>query len=92
MKKIAMKNTVMKKPLLSRCAIAACLISAAVLAGCSSSRSSSSSSSDDDDKTVVQAPNYAEQLLQLDEAHQKKLISDEDYNTQHEKILKAMKK
>lgn len=81
--------------LLSRCAIAACLLSAAVMAGCSisaSSRSSSSSSSDDDDKTVVQAPNYAEQLLQLDEAHQKKLISDEDYKQQHEKILKAMKK
>lgn len=77
-------------------AIPALLLSAALMAGCSfsaSSRSSSSSSNDDDEATVVQqAPNYPEQLLQLNEAHEKKLISDEDYQKQLTKIQKAMNK
>jgi hypothetical protein len=38
------------------------------------------------------APNYPEQLLQLNEAHDKKLISDKDYQTQLQKINKAMNK
>ena len=77
-------------------AIPALLLSAALMAGCSfsaSSRSSSSSSNDDDETTVVQqAPNYPEQLLQLNEAHEKKLVSDEDYQKQLTKIQKAMNK
>ena len=77
--------------------IPALLLSTAVMAGCSfsySSKSSSSSSSDDDETTVVQqaAPNYPEQLLQLNEAHEKKLISDKDYQAQLKKINDAMKK
>lgn len=77
-------------------AIPALLLSAALMTGCSfsaSSRSSSSSSNDDDETTVVQqAPNYPEQLLQLNEAHEKKLVSDEDYQKQLTKIQKAMNK
>lgn len=80
----------------ARYAISATLLSVAMISGCSfsaSSRSSSSSSSDDDETTVVQpAPNYPEQLLQLNEAHEKKLISDQDYQTQLKKINKAMNK
>jgi len=88
----------MNKPSRTRYVIPALLLSTAVLAGCSfsaSSRSSSSSSSDDDEKTTVvqpAAPNYPEQLLQLNEAHDKKLISDKDYQTQLQKINDAMKK
>jgi hypothetical protein len=78
-------------------AMSAILLSTALISGCSfsaSSRSSSSSSSDDDETTTVvqQAPNYPEQLLQLNEAHEKKLISDEDYQAQLKKINKAMNK
>lgn len=82
----------------ARYAISATLLSVAMISGCSfsaSSRSSSSSSSDDDNETTViqqAAPNYPEQLLQLNEAHDKKLISDEDYQTQLKKINKAMNK
>lgn len=81
-----------------RYAISATLLSVAMISGCSfsaSSRSSSSSSSDDDKETTViqqAAPNYPEQLLQLNEAHDKKLISDQDYQTQLKKINKAMNK
>ena len=87
----------MNKPSHVRYVISAILLSSSVLAGCSfsaSSRSSSSSSSDDDEKTVVHqaAPNYPEQLLQLNEAHEKKLISDKDYQAQLKKINDAMKK
>lgn len=86
----------MSRPSLARYAISAVLLSAALTTGCSfsaSSRSSSSSSGGDDDTTVVQqAPNYPEQLLQLNEAHDKKLISDEDYQKQLKKIQKAMNK
>ncbi len=87
----------MNKPSHVRYVIPALLLSTAVMAGCSfsySSKSSSSSSSDDDETTVVQqaAPNYPEQLLQLNEAHDKKLISDKDYQTQLQKINKAMNK
>ena len=87
----------MNKPSRRRYVIPALLLSTAVLAGCSfsySSKSSSSSSSDDDETTVVQqaAPNYPQQLLQLNEAHDKKLISDKDYQTQLKKINDAMKK
>ncbi|HSC75565.1 MAG TPA: hypothetical protein VLB90_04925 [Pseudomonadales bacterium] len=83
----------MKQLPYTRCAMSAVLLSVAVLAGCSCSRSSSSSSSDDDESPmVVQAPNYPEQLLQLNEAHEKKLISDEDYQKQLKKINKAMNK
>lgn len=84
----------MKKQPCTRYAISAVLLSVAVLAGCSCSRSSSSSSSDDDESTTVvqQAPNYPEQLLQLNEAHDKKLISDEDYQKQLKKITEAMNK
>ena len=54
----------------------------------------SCSSSDDDETTTVvqQAPDYPEQLLQLNEAHEKKLISDSDYQAQLKKINKAMNK
>lgn len=79
----------------ARYAISATLLSVAMISGCSFSASSrsSSSSSDDDETTVVQpAPNYPEQLLQLNEAHEKKLISDQDYQTQLKKINKAMNK
>jgi hypothetical protein len=94
----------MNRPSLARYAMSAALLSTALLSttllsttlmtGCSFSASSrSSSSSGDDDKTVVQqAPNYPEQLLQLNEAHEKKLISDEDYQKQLKKIQKAMNK
>lgn len=87
----------MSKPSRTRYVIPALLLSTAVMAGCSfsaSSKSSSSSSSDDDENTTVvqQAPNYPEQLLQLNEAHDKKLISDEDYQKQLTKIQKAMNK
>jgi hypothetical protein len=86
----------MIRPSLARYAISAALLSTALMAGCSfsaSSRSSSSSSGGDDDTTVVQqAPNYPQQLLQLNEAHEKKLISDEDYQKQLKKIQKAMNK
>ena len=76
----------------ARYAISALLMSAVLTAGCSFSRSSSSSS-DDEDVTIVQpAPNYPEQLLQLKEAHDKKLISDEDYKKQQQKIHKEMNK
>ncbi len=87
----------MKKLPHARYAMSAILLSTALISGCSfsaSSRSSSSSSSDDDETTTVvqQAPNYPEQLLQLNEAHEKKLISDEDYQAQLKKINKAMNK
>lgn len=89
----------MNKPSHVRYVIPALLLSAVVIAGCSfsaSSKSSSSSSSSDDDEktTIVQqaAPNYPEQLLQLNEAHDKKLISDKDYQAQLQKINKAMNK
>lgn len=89
----------MNKPSFFSYTIPAILLSSVVLAGCSfsaSSRSSSSSSSsDDDEKTVVvqqAAPNYPEQLLQLNEAHNKKLISDQEYQNQLQKINKAMNK
>ena len=87
----------MNKPSHARYAIPVLLLSAAMLTGCSfsaSSRSSSGSSSEEDEKVVVQqaAPNYPEQLLQLDEAHDKKLISDKDYEAQRKKINDAMKK
>ncbi len=87
----------MNTPSCTRYIVPALLLSTALLAGCSfsaSSRSSSSSSSEDDEKIVVQqaAPNYPEQLLQLNEAHDKKLISDKDYEIQLKKIHEAMKK
>lgn len=87
----------MNKPSHVRYVIPALLLSTAVMAGCSfsySSKSSSSSSSDDDETTIVQqaAPDYPAQLLQLNEAHEKKLISDKDYQTQLQKINKAMNK
>ena len=49
---------------------------------------------EEDEKVVVHqaAPNYPQQLLQLDEAHEKKLISDKDYEVQKNKITEAMKK
>lgn len=82
----------MIRPSLARYTISAVLLSTALIAGCSSSRSSSSSSADDEAVVVQQAPNYPEQLLQLNEAHEKKLISDEDYQKQLTKIQKAMNK
>jgi hypothetical protein len=85
----------MSKPSHTRYAILATLLSAALVAGCSFSRSSSSSShSDGDEKEDAQQiqQNYPEKLLQLNEAHDKKLISDEDYQKQLKKIQKAMNK
>lgn len=85
----------MSRPSLARYAISAVLLSAALTTGCSfsaSSRSSSSSSDDDETTVVQQAPNYPEQLLQLNEAHEKKLISDQDYQKQLKKIQKEMNK
>ena len=84
----------MKKLPHTRYAMSAILLSTALISGCSFSASSRSSSSDDDETTTVvqQAPNYPEQLLQLNEAHEKKLISDSDYQAQLKKINKAMNK
>ncbi len=74
-------------------AIAAILLSGAVLVGCSCSRSSSSSSHGDEREDAQQIDrNYPQKLLQLNEAHEKKLISDEDYQKQLKKINKAMNK
>jgi len=79
----------------SRYAVSTILVSTLLVSGCSFSRSSSSSSSDDDEgQTVVvqQAPNYPQQMLQLNEAYEKKLISEQDYQKQRQKIQKEMNK
>lgn len=64
--------------------------SALVLGACLFGATGCSSSSGGDDDSVVQQQSYGQQLLDLDAAHKKGLVTDKEYEKSRKAIIKKM--
>jgi hypothetical protein len=63
------------------------MLTTSLLAGCSCS-----SGGGDDDVKVVQQQSYGQQLIDLDAARQKGLLTDKEYEKSRKAIIEKMKK
>lgn len=70
-----------------RYTVSALLLGTSLLVGCSCS-----SGGGDDDVKVVQQQSYGQQLIDLDAAHQKGLLTDKEYEKSRKAIVEKMKK
>lgn len=69
-----------------RCTASALMFSISLLGGCSCS-----SGGGDDDVKVIQQQSYGQQLMDLDEAHKKGLMTDKEYEKSRKAIVDKMK-